>query len=95
MPKKNFEGEGNPSSLHVYENKDFQGESTGFKGKSELGELVVSVGTSVLITDAEREVLKTVLDRDRTSRVVHGGLKSILQLSDEDAKTLLGFLDRI
>lgn len=98
MPKKNFEGEGNPTSFQIYENKDFKpepSEPTGIKGKSELGELVVTLGTSVLITDAERVVLKTILDRDRTSRIVHGGLKSLLQLSDEEVKALLGFLDRI
>ncbi len=49
----------------------------------------------VIITAEEREVLKKVLDRDRTSKLVHGGLKSLLTLTDDDVRTLLGFLDRI
>jgi hypothetical protein len=81
MSKKSFEGEGNPSSAPV------------------VG-VVVPVQTAVatvkqFVSDAEREVLKKLLDRDRTSRIVHGGLKQLLQLSDDEVKSLLGFLDRI
>lgn len=62
----------------------------------EIGPATVGTVTPVtVVSDRERAVLKIILDRDRTSRVVHGGLKSLLQLTDEDAKTLLGFLDRI
>lgn len=49
----------------------------------------------VRITLEEIAVLKKLLDRDRTSRVVHGGLKSLLTFSDEEIGTLLGFLDRL
>jgi hypothetical protein len=47
------------------------------------------------ISPREREVLKKVLDRNRTSMAVHGGLKSILVLTDEEASALLGFLERV
>jgi hypothetical protein len=47
------------------------------------------------VTSAERDVLRKLLDRDRTSREVHGGLKSLLSFSDVEAAALLGFLKRI
>lgn len=80
MSKKSFEGEGNPSAPLVG--------------------LVMPVQTTMVavkpfVSDTEREVLKKLLDRDRTSIVVHGGLKQLLQFSDDEVKTLLGFLDRI
>ena len=43
----------------------------------------------------EVKVLRVLLDRQRTSEVVHGGLKSLLQLNDADADVLLRLLRRI
>ena len=51
--------------------------------------------TIVAISVTEREVLKKLLDRDRTSRLMHGGLKSLLTFNDYEIGLLLGFLDRI
>lgn len=56
---------------------------------------VTIAGTSTLISETERAVLKKLLDRNRTSMAVHGGLKSLFVLSDEEASALLGFLERI
>lgn len=49
----------------------------------------------VFVTIPESEVLRKVLDRDRTSAIVHGGLKGILGLTDDEARTLIGFLRKI
>lgn len=47
------------------------------------------------ISPGEREVLKRVLDRERTSREAHGGLRGVLSLTSADADVLLAFLRRI
>lgn len=49
----------------------------------------------VVISPEEEDVLKKLLDRDRTSRIVHGGLKSLLTFTDDEISILLGFLDRV
>lgn len=88
MAKKAFEGEGNPTDAQF------------IPGKTETTLNLIRIRSGkvdwqVEISEEERLVLKVLLDRDRTSRIVHGGLKSLLTLSDEQATTLLGFLDRI
>lgn len=82
MPKKTFEGEGNPVEKPIESNNLLIGSA-------------VPDGSVAVVSDEERRVLKVLLDRDRTSKLVHGGLKSLLALSDDDSLTLLGFLDRI
>lgn len=82
LPKK-FEGEGNPS------------ESFNIPGEAVLRVEPTPALRVTTISDEEHRVLKTLLDRDRTSRIVHGGLKSLLGLSDDDVSVLLTFLDRI
>lgn len=47
------------------------------------------------LSTEEVRVLKVLLDRQRTSEIVHGGLKSLLQLNDADADVLLNLLKRI
>jgi acyl-coenzyme A synthetase/AMP-(fatty) acid ligase len=82
--KGEFEGEGNPEFI---------------PGRVEAQVQLVRLGRpadwAVEITEAERQVLKRLLDRERTARIVHGGLESLLTLSRDDVATLLGFLDRI
>jgi hypothetical protein len=56
---------------------------------------IAKPGKMVELADSEVEVLRTLLDRDRTSKIVHGGLKSLLNFSDREAETLLNFLRRI
>lgn len=51
--------------------------------------------TTFSITVEEKDVLKKVLDRQRTSAVVHGGLKSLLSLTDDESAVLLAFLRRV
>lgn len=89
MPPKfdlsKFKGEGNP--VDVDELKPIL--------IADLAMTNVDRGPRVDITPEEKAVLKKLLDRDRTSRIVHGGLKSHLTFSDEEIGVLLGFLDRI
>lgn len=98
MAKKNFEGEGNPSAV-PFEKIEFPKVNTidpnpimkeGNAGGGRHGH-----GQRVELADSELAVLKVLLDRDRTSKIVHGGLKSILSLSDAETATLLNFLRRI
>jgi len=102
MSKKNFEGEGKPSSVIVKSITPTGATAT----ISEAGPVVVGVvvhaqGTitavahHTILTDAEKATLRVLLDRDRTSKQVHGGLRSILNLSESEAETLLNFLRRI
>lgn len=93
LPKK-FEGEGNPSEDTVAPLAPLE--------YLELPRLVtidpnliMEEGTRVEIARVEMDVLKKLLDRDRTARLVHGGLKSLLTLSDDDEAILLNFLRRI
>jgi hypothetical protein len=82
---KRFEGEGNPVEIAV----DLPAEQVpGF-----VQEVVAAM--AITLSDAERDVLRVVLDRDRTSKLVHGGLKSLLTLTDDQATTLLGLLNRV
>jgi hypothetical protein len=67
--------------------------TAGYRGDTVL--LTGPVGVSVLISEQEKTVLKKVLDRNRTSMAVHGGLKSLFVLTDEETTALLGFLERI
>lgn len=88
--KSDFDGEGNPTVGLVVP----------VAGKNELklaADSPANLSTShpVEVTDAERRALLVLRDRDRTSRVAHGGLKSLLQLSDDDARLILGFLNRL
>lgn len=43
----------------------------------------------------EIEVATIVLDRNRTSAIVHGGLKGLLGLSGDEADVLIGILKKI
>jgi hypothetical protein len=86
-PPKKFEGEGNPI--------DVIADVTVLPTEIVIRREPVASKPSVLINDAERDVLKKVLDRDRTSKIVHGGLKSILSLNDDETTALLNFLRRI
>ncbi len=52
-------------------------------------------GFTIEISSEERAVLREVLDRDRTARIVHGGLQGILSLNREQAHVLIEFLKRI
>lgn len=88
MPKKNFEGEGNPS-MTPFEKIEFP------KIMTIDPNPIMKEGKRVELADSELTVLKTLLDRDRTSKQVHGGLKSILSLSDDETEILLNFLRRI
>lgn len=85
MPKKTFDGEGNPSEFIKTQLDKLAAEEDYYLPKRKMVE----------ISDAEHEVLKKLLDRDRTSKQVHGGLKSLLTMTDDDINTLLGFLSRI
>jgi hypothetical protein len=88
MPKKNFEGEGNPSTV-PFEKIELP------KIKTIDPNPIMKEGKHLELADSELAVLKVLLDRDRTSKIVHGGLKSILSLNDEQAWVLLNFLRRI
>ncbi len=55
----------------------------------------VMAGESLQISSAERAVLKVLLDRQKTSKLVHGGLKSLLTLTDDQETILLAFLERV
>ncbi len=59
------------------------------------GSLIPDDQKFTLLTSEERVVLKTILDRDRTAKLMHGGLKSLLTLTDDQATTLIRFLERI
>lgn len=85
MPNKNFEGEGNPAEFIKTQLDKLSVEEDYYLPKRRMVE----------VSDAEHSVLKKVLDRDRTAKLVHGGLKSLLTLTDEEASVLLNFLDRI
>ncbi len=89
MAKKTFEGEGNPSVGTL------TGEFNVGIPNLKIAEPAKSQGTPLILTNEERRVLKVLLDRDRTARQVHGGLKSLLTLSDDDVRTLLTFLERV
>lgn len=89
MAKKTFEGEGNPS-VGVP-----TGETINSGLDLKISEAAKIKGRAVLLTEDELRVLKVLLDRDRTSRLVHGGLKSLLTMSEDDVRTLLNFLDRV
>lgn len=54
----------------------------------------VPQGREMRLSAAEVDALRELLDRDRTAKVVHGGLKGLLSLSDDDVAALLGFLKR-
>lgn len=86
MPKK-FEGEGNPSV--PFEKIELP------KIKTIDPNPIMKEGKHVELADSELNVLKKLLDRDRTSKIVHGGLKTILSFNDEEAAVLLNFLRRI
>jgi hypothetical protein len=87
MPKKTFEGEGNPTDGFPPAKTTTTIQLQRIRG--------TKVDWQVEISEEERLILKLLLDRDRTSRLVHGGLQSLLQLTDEQARTLLGLLDRL
>jgi hypothetical protein len=55
----------------------------------------IHIAIHPVLNPEEVRVLKVLLDRQRTSEVVHGGLKSLLQLNDADAAVLLHLLKRI
>ena len=50
---------------------------------------------SVVLSPLEQAALWSVLDRERTSRPVHDGLRGLLSLSHEHAEAFLAFLRRI
>lgn len=52
-------------------------------------------GVRLELTLEEAEVLRKVRERDRTAAIVHGGLKSLLTLSDDDYSTLMSILNRL
>lgn len=91
MAKKNFEGEGNPvePGPGVLDVAEVTGRVLIVKGPP-----AATTAGSTVAAD-ERAVLKKVLDRDRTSKQVHGGLKSLLGLTDDETAALLRFLNRI
>lgn len=105
MPKKtaeieavlspvSFSGEGNPSDMTVVD------PGSPVRGHVDIKMNLTRVTSGkadwlLEMSEQERLVLRKVLDRERTSKMVHGGLKSILQLSDEDAVTFINFLKRI
>jgi acetolactate synthase regulatory subunit len=82
--KTQFAGEGNPANP-----------GPGVLDVARLHGFTVGHVEVKTVSDAERKVLKTVLDRDRTGKIVHGGLKALLNLTDEDAHVLISFLKRI
>jgi hypothetical protein len=94
MSKKTFTGEGNPSDpvmgvvVPAIDGKTKHTLST---------QRIASADAdwSVEISNAERDVLKIVLDRDRTSKQVYGGLQGILGISRDEAATLIEFLKRL
>ena len=73
----------------------FEGEGNPTEDLGPTGSQIPNEVQLVSITPLERRVLKDLLDRDRTSRIVHGGLKSLLTFNDDEIGVLLGFLDRI
>lgn len=50
---------------------------------------------SVQLSPEEVAVLETLLDRDHTAAIVHGGLKGLLSLNDAQTRALLGLCRRI
>lgn len=49
----------------------------------------------VTLSPLEQAALWSVLDRERTSRPVHDGLRGLLSLSHDHAEALLGLLRRV
>jgi hypothetical protein len=49
----------------------------------------------IVVSDAERELLLKVLDRDRTAWDSHGGLAGLLSLTDQDVSVLKNLIVRI
>lgn len=88
MSKKNFEGEGNPSDTAVF----VPGKSVQVIPLQRTG---ADADWSVEISNAERDVLKKLLDRDRTSKQSHGGLGGVLAFSPMETATLIAFLRKI
>jgi hypothetical protein len=56
---------------------------------------VTTTNEFLQVSSAERAVLKVLLDRQKTSKLVHGGLKSLLTLTDDQERILLAFLERV
>lgn len=73
------------------------GKPTMAKNESIKGEVesVLSSPNLVEVTDRERAVLRTVLYRDFTAKLAHGGLGPLLSLTPDETEVLVGFLRRV
>lgn len=97
LPKK-FEGEGNPSEIVVDLPLEETPRYVAGVVESTIQMQRISAGKAdwaIEMSEEERLVLKKLLDRDRTAKIVHGGLRTLLSFTDDEADTLLNFLRRI